>query len=67
LIKELNRTRGITSVVVTHDLAAALKYADRIMLLENGKAVECSASKEFEKAENPSVRKFLAATKGEEL
>lgn len=67
LIKELNRTRGITSVVVTHDLTAALKYADRIMLLENGKAVECSAPKEFEKSENPSVRKFLAATKGEEL
>ena len=65
LIRKLNRELGITSVVVTHDLAAALNFADRILLLRNGKAVECSAPAQFAASSNPDVREFLAAMKGE--
>ena len=65
LIRKINRKLGITSVVVTHDLQGALAFADRILLIKDGKAVECSTPAEFAASENPAVREFLAAMKGE--
>ena len=65
LIKKLNKELGITSIVVTHDLQGALAIADRILLLKGGKAVECSTPAEFTQSQNPDVREFLAAMKGE--
>ncbi len=65
LIKKLNMELGITSVLVTHDLQGALSIADRILLLKAGKAVECSTPAEFTASQNPIVKEFLAAMKGE--
>ena len=65
LIRKLNRELGITSIVVTHDLQGALAIADHVLLLKGGKVVECSTPAEFVKSENPDVREFLAAMKGE--
>jgi phospholipid/cholesterol/gamma-HCH transport system ATP-binding protein len=67
LIRRLNRELGITSIVVTHDLAGALKIADRILLLKDGKALVCLPPAEFVLSSNPVVREFLAAIKGETL
>jgi phospholipid/cholesterol/gamma-HCH transport system ATP-binding protein len=39
LILTLNRTLGITSVVVSHELAAVQRIADHVALLSNGKVV----------------------------
>lgn len=65
LIVDLNRTRGITSVVVTHDLRAALEISDRILFLRNGRAVLCAAPDAFEASAIPEVSEFVAAMKGE--
>jgi len=65
LIGDLNRSRGVTSVVVTHDLAAALRFADRIMLLKDGRSVLCATPKEFVESKEVAVREFLSAMKGE--
>lgn len=65
LIRKLNRERGITSVVVTHDLAAALRFANRVMLLKDGHVVACAEPSAFEALPNPDVQEFLAAMKGE--
>ena len=67
LIVDLNRRKGITSVVVTHDIASALKIADRILLLKDGRAVLCAAPKDFVKADIPEVTEFVSAMKVEEL
>ena len=61
LIHRLNRKRGITSVVVTHDLQGALLFADRILMLKDGHVVEVSAPAAFVRSANPEVREFLAA------
>jgi phospholipid/cholesterol/gamma-HCH transport system ATP-binding protein len=37
LILKLQKELGITSIVVTHDMASAYKIADRIIMLHNGK------------------------------
>lgn len=65
LIRKLNRTLGFTSIVVTHDLAGALKISDRILLLKNGRAILCATPEEFVRSDLPEVREFLSATKGD--
>lgn len=65
LIARLNRARGITSVIVTHDLAAALRLGDRILLLRDGKAAFCGTPAEFLASDDPYVAEFVSAMKGE--
>ena len=65
LIRHLNRSRGITSVVVTHDLVAALSFADRVMMVKDGKVVLAGTPDDFRNSNIPEVREFLAAGKGE--
>ena len=67
LIVRLNRERGVTSVVVTHDLASALKMSARVMLIKDGKVIECAPPQAFQKSTNSAVMSFIAAAKGEEL
>ena len=64
LIGDVNKSRSITSVVVTHDLASALTIASRIMLVKDGKAVACAAPGDFLACDDPYVAEFVAATKG---
>ncbi len=61
LIRRLNAERHITSIVVTHDLLGALLFADRVMMLKNGKVVECATPEKFVVSENAEVREFLDA------
>lgn len=67
LIRDVSRTRGVTSVVVTHDLGSAFRIASRILLVKDGRAVVCLTPDEFRRSENPEARAFLAAAEGEGL
>ena len=67
LIRDLRDKRGVTSVVVTHDLSSAIKTSDRIMLVSGGRAVVCAAPAEFAASRDPQVVEFLSAMKGEGL
>ena len=61
LIRRLNKERGITSIVVTHDLQGALLFANRVLMLKGGHVVEVSEPSAFMRSENPEVREFLDA------
>lgn len=61
LIRRLNRERGITSIVVTHDLQSALLFADRIIMLKNGRIVESAKPVDFVRSPVPAAREFLDA------
>ena len=65
LIKRLNEERKITSLVVTHDLAGACSFADRILMLKDGHAVLAAPPDEFIESDIPAVREFVSASKGE--
>ncbi len=65
LIRKLNRELGITSLVVTHDLAGALAIADRILLLKDGRAEFLGTPQAFCESDNLVVKEFLAAMKGD--
>lgn len=54
-----NASRGFTSVIISHDIHATLKYSDYIVFMEKGNVVEHSDVETFKKSENPIIRRFL--------
>lgn len=61
LIVQINRSRGAACVVVTHDLAGALRYADRIAFLKGGRFLEVASPADIARSAVPDVQAFLAA------
>jgi len=59
LIRRLQKDRGVTSLVVTHDMAAAYFIADRIALLHQGKIRFVGTPDEVRNADDPIVRQFV--------
>ncbi len=52
---------GVTIIFVTHDLAEALRVAERIVLFEYGRVVADSPSTDFSVQPLPLVQRFVAA------
>lgn len=60
LIKELHYDYKITTVFVTHDMSEAMKLADRICFMKDGKVIQIATPEEIVKnPENKFVSKFL--------
>jgi phospholipid/cholesterol/gamma-HCH transport system ATP-binding protein len=54
-----NEHRGFTSIIISHDIHATLKYSDYIVFMEKGQVVEHLDVESFKKSENPVIRRFL--------
>lgn len=52
----------ITSVVISHDLKAAMATADKIIMLYKGKAVLSGTPKDFAESNNEIVRQFFSGS-----
>jgi phospholipid/cholesterol/gamma-HCH transport system ATP-binding protein len=59
LIRSLQKRLGVTSVVVTHDMASAFKVADRVAMLNDGKMVYIGTTAETRETRDPMVRQFI--------
>jgi phospholipid/cholesterol/gamma-HCH transport system ATP-binding protein len=59
LIIKLQKELGVTSVVVTHDMASAFKVADRMAMLSRGKIVFSGTVDEVRNTDHPMVRQFI--------
>jgi phospholipid/cholesterol/gamma-HCH transport system ATP-binding protein len=59
LILDTKRQRGITSILVTHDMASAFMCADRILMLDKGKIVFSGSVSEARHTDQPLVRAFI--------
>jgi iron complex transport system ATP-binding protein len=46
ILRRLNRERGLTVILVSHDLNLASQYCDRLMLLHHGQIVEVGSPRE---------------------
>jgi peptide/nickel transport system ATP-binding protein len=63
LIVELTRERGMSTILITHDLGLAASYCDRIVVMEKGHVVESAPSREiFTRPSHPYTRKLMRAT-----
>jgi peptide/nickel transport system ATP-binding protein len=45
LVVELTRERGMSTILITHDLGLAASYCDRIVVMEKGRVVETASSR----------------------
>lgn len=59
LILKFNREFNTTSIVVTHDMTATLKIADKIALMDDGKIQSEYTPDEFRRSREPLVKDFL--------
>ena len=63
LIVELTRERGMSTILITHDLGLAAAYCDRVVVMEKGKVVETALATEiFRNPQHPYTRKLMQAT-----
>ncbi|MFT4255432.1 MAG: ATP-binding cassette domain-containing protein [Pseudoxanthomonas sp.] len=59
LIKRLNDTLGLTSVVVSHHVHETLPIADQVVVVANGGLVFSGTPAQLEASDDPLVRQFL--------
>ena len=61
LIRQLNDTLGITSIVVSHDLEETFKIADKVIILANGGIAAQGTPDEVKHSEDPLIHQFVNA------
>jgi peptide/nickel transport system ATP-binding protein/oligopeptide transport system ATP-binding protein len=54
LIQDLNRGRGLATILITHDLGVVAEVADRVLVMYGGKCIEYGTAEDiFERPEHP--------------
>jgi phospholipid/cholesterol/gamma-HCH transport system ATP-binding protein len=61
LIRRLNDTLGITSIVVSHDLEETFRIADKVVVLANGRIAAQGTPEEVRTSSDPLVHQFVHA------
>ena len=61
LIRRLNDTLGITSIVVSHDLEETFRIADQVIILANGRIAAQGTPDEVRRSTDPLVHQFVTA------
>lgn len=61
LIRQLNDTLGITSIVVSHDLEETFRIADKVIILANGGIAAEGTPDEVRHSTDPLVHQFVNA------
>jgi peptide/nickel transport system ATP-binding protein len=63
LVVELTRERGMSTILITHDLGLAAAYCDRVVVMEKGTVVEAAPSRQiFAAPAHPYTRRLMKAT-----
>jgi len=63
LVVELTRERGMSTILITHDLGLAAAYCDRVVVMEKGRVVETAKSHAiFSAPKHAYTRKLVRAT-----
>jgi peptide/nickel transport system ATP-binding protein len=63
LVVDLTRERGMSTILITHDLGLAAAYCDRVVVMEKGRVVEAAHSHAiFGSPQHPYTRKLVRAT-----
>src|SRR5207244_1756286 len=60
---ELTRARGMSTILITHDLGLAALYCDKIVVMEKGRVVETASSRAvFTAPTHRYTKKLMRAT-----
>jgi phospholipid/cholesterol/gamma-HCH transport system ATP-binding protein len=60
LIRRLRDQLGVTSVIVSHDVASMCALADRAAMLSDGRIIAVGTTEELTRSELPVVRQFVS-------
>ena len=55
-----NQKKGMTSIIISHDVKVTLEISDFVAFLDHGKIVEFLPANEFVNSKHPLVQEFLA-------
>ena len=61
LIRQLNDTLGLTSIIVSHDLDETFHIADQVIVLANGKIAAQGTPEQVRHSHDPLVKQFVTA------
>jgi phospholipid/cholesterol/gamma-HCH transport system ATP-binding protein len=59
MIRDISRKTGVTSVVISHDMASTFRIGDRISMLFEGKIVESGTPDEIQHSDHSFLREFV--------
>lgn len=59
LIKSLNAKIGVTSIVISHDIASVFRTAQRVAMLYDGVFRLIGTPEDFKKSDDPVIRQFV--------
>jgi len=59
LIVQLRDRFAVTSVVVSHDVATAMRISNKVAMLYNGTVITCGTPEEVQSDPNPVVQQFI--------
>jgi len=63
LVVELTKSRGMSTILITHDLGLAAAYCDRVVVMEKGRVVETALSANiFARPDHAYTKKLMRAT-----
>jgi phospholipid/cholesterol/gamma-HCH transport system ATP-binding protein len=62
LIRQLNDTLALTTIVVSHDLEETFRIADQVIVLANGRIVAQGTPDEVRHSTDPLVHQFFSAS-----
>lgn len=59
LIQSVNQALGLTSIIVSHDLAESLSISDHVVIISDGKVVEAGSPEQLRHSDSAWVQQFL--------
>ena len=62
LIRQLNDTLGLTSLMVSHELDATFAVCDHVIVLANGKVAQQGTPQEIRDSDNPLIQQYVTAS-----
>jgi phospholipid/cholesterol/gamma-HCH transport system ATP-binding protein len=58
MIRDISQQTGVTSIVISHDMASTFRIGDRISMLYEGKIIESGTPEEIRRSSNAVLREF---------
>jgi phospholipid/cholesterol/gamma-HCH transport system ATP-binding protein len=59
MIRDISKQTGVTSIVISHDMASTFRIGDRISMLFDGKIIESGTPDQILRSQNPYLREFV--------
>lgn len=66
LIRQICKDKGITTVIVSHDMPSVIRIADKIVYLRNGEVYWTGTPEELLHSRDENLQRFLYGDSGED-